>query len=87
MSSDEPIEDTLSCAEFVELVTDYLEGALDRWTEGRFVLHATRCQGCDTYLAQIRETVRVSGRLRPEDIDPVVRDRLMAEFADWKREG
>jgi hypothetical protein len=79
--ADEP----LSCREFVELVTDYLEGALDRWTEGRFVLHATQCPGCETYLDQFRETIRVAGRLTPEDIDPVARDRLLAEFATWKR--
>jgi len=85
--TDERLEQPLSCAEFVELVTDYLEGALDRWTEGRFALHATRCPGCDTYLEQIRETVRVAGRLDPEDVDPVVIDRLLAEFADWKRSG
>ena len=85
MTSDESQEDTLSCAEFVELVTDYLEGVLDRWTEGRFVLHATNCPGCETYLDQLRETIRLSGRLSPEDIDPTVRDRLLAEFAGWKR--
>ena len=85
--TDERLEQPLSCAEFVELVTDYLEGALDRWTEGRFALHATRCPGCDTYLEQIRETVRVAGRLDPEDVDPIVIDRLLAEFADWKRSG
>ncbi len=85
MSSEQP-QGTLTCAEFVELVTDYLDGALDRWTEGRFVLHATSCAGCETYLVQFRETIRVAGRLRPEDIDPEVRDRLLAEFADWKRE-
>jgi len=78
-------EEPLSCAEFVELVTDYLEGALDRWTEGRFVLHATQCPGCEVYLDQFRETIRVAGRLQPEDIDPVARDRLLAEFAGWKR--
>lgn len=87
MTTDEPRQDTLSCAEFVELVTDYLEGALDRWTEGRFVLHATNCDGCATYLGQLRETIRVAGQIRPEDIDPDVRDRLLAEFADWRREG
>ena len=87
MTSDRPQEDTLSCAEFVELVTEYLEGALDRWTEGRFVLHATECDGCATYLDQLRETVRVAGLLRPEDIDPVVRDRLLAAFAGWTRDG
>jgi hypothetical protein len=85
--TDERLEQPLSCAEFVELVTDYLEGALDRWTEGRFALHATRCPGCDTYLEQIRETVRAAGRLDPETVDPLVLDRLLLEFADWKRGG
>lgn len=85
MSDDLAPDDTLSCAEFVELVTDYLEGALDRDTEGRFVLHATRCPGCETYLDQFRETIRVAGRLSPDDLDPQVRDRLLAEFATWKR--
>lgn len=84
MSGDLPSEDSLSCAEFVSLVTEYLEGALDRWTEGRFVLHATNCDGCETYLGQFRETMRIAGRLRPEDIDPDVCDRLLAEFATWK---
>lgn len=77
-------EDTLSCAEFVELVTDYLEGELDRDSESRFVLHATLCPGCEFYLDQFRETIRVSGRLTPEDLDPVMRDRLLASFATWK---
>ena len=84
MTTEDLPEDTLSCAEFVELVTDYLEGALDRWTEGRFVLHATLCPGCEIYLDQFRETIRVGGRLTPEDLDPVVRDRLLAAFASWK---
>lgn len=86
MSGDLPSEDTLTCAEFVDLVTDYLEGSLDRWTEGRFVLHATACPGCEAYLDQFRETIRVAGRLRPEDLDPRVLDRLLAAFATWKRE-
>jgi hypothetical protein len=75
---------SLSCAEFVELVTDYLEGALDRDTEGRFVLHATRCPGCETYLEQFRETIRVLGRLRPEAVDPATMDRLLGAFHDWE---
>jgi hypothetical protein len=82
--TDQP-EDTLSCAEFVELVTDYLEGALDPSTAERFALHASECPGCETFLDQIRETIRVTGRLEPDDIDPAVRDRLLAEFATWKR--
>lgn len=75
----------LSCAEFVELVTDYLEGALDPETEGRFVLHATACPGCETYLDQFRDIIAVSGRLHTDDIDADTRDRLLAQFRDWKR--
>jgi anti-sigma factor RsiW len=74
----------LTCEEFVELVTDYLEGALDRDTEGRFALHATQCPGCETYLDQFRDTIREVGRLAPESIDPATLDRLLDAFRDWK---
>jgi hypothetical protein len=74
----------ISCAEFVELVTDYLEGALDRDTEGRFVEHVTRCAGCERYLDQFRETIRAVGRLDVEAIDPETCNRLLAVFQDWR---
>lgn len=75
----------LTCAEFVELVTDYLEGAMDPGTEGRFVLHATACPGCETYLDQFRDIIRTSGRLHADDLDDDMRDRLLTQFRDWKR--
>ena len=75
---------SLTCEEFVELVTDYLEGALDRDTEGRFVLQATQCPGCETYLDQFRDTIRTVGRLAPESIDPATLTRLLDAFRDWK---
>jgi hypothetical protein len=73
----------LTCAEFVELVTDYLEGALDGPTERRFVEHAGLCPGCATYLDQIRDTIAETGRLTPEALDPEVRDRLLEAFRGW----
>ena len=79
-----PGED-LTCAEFVELVTDYLEGALEEETSRRFVEHARDCQGCDRYLDQIRETIHEVGRLTPERLDPRVRDRFLDAFRDWRR--
>jgi Putative zinc-finger len=45
----------VTCAEFVELVTAYPEGALDRETEQRFVEHIAICDGCDRYFEQIRQ--------------------------------
>ena len=74
----------ITCAEFVELVTDNLEGALDRDTEGRFVEHVTRCEGCERYLDQFREAIRAVGRLDDEAIDATTRDRLLAVFQDWR---
>jgi len=76
---------SMTCQEFVELVTDYLEGALDRETEGRFALHATSCPGCEIYLDQFRETIRRVGRIEPETVDPVVLARLLGAFRDWKQ--
>lgn len=73
----------IACRELVELVTDYLEGALDRRTRRRFEAHVAGCPNCTAYLEQIRETIRLTGRLRPESLDPGVRAELLAAFRDW----
>ena len=76
----------MTCAQFVELVTAYLEGALDRDTEQRFVEHVALCEGCGRYLQQIRETVTQLGRLPSEDSPSrEARDRLLAAFRTWPR--
>ena len=77
----------LACREVVELVTDYLEGALDERERERFERHLGGCDGCSAYLDQMRLTLRLAGRLEPESIDPVFRDRLMAAFRGWAEEG
>ena len=46
----------LTCQELVELVTDYLDGALDEETADRFEQHLSVCPGCETYLGQMKET-------------------------------
>ncbi len=74
----------LTCAELIELITDYLEGSLDRDTEARFVLHVTSCPGCENYLAQFRATISALGTLPPETLDGQVRDQLLAAFRGWR---
>ena len=76
----------LACREVVELVTDYLEGALDGRDRERFERHLGGCDGCAAYLEQMRVTMRVAGRLEPEAIDPVFRARLMQAFRGWQEE-
>ncbi len=74
----------ISCAEFVEVVTDYLEGALDDGNRRRFEAHLAECDGCDTYLDQIRTTVAGAGRLREHELAPETREALLGLFRDWQ---
>jgi predicted anti-sigma-YlaC factor YlaD len=48
----------VTCQELVELVTAYLDGALDQETEHRLIEHLPECDGCSRYLDQIRRTIR-----------------------------
>jgi anti-sigma factor RsiW len=66
----------------VELVTAYLEDALDADDRERFEQHLRGCDGCAAYLNQLRLTLNTLGAIREEQLDPVYRDRLMAALAD-----
>jgi len=74
----------LNCDEFVELVTAYLEGALDAETERRFVEHLAECDGCDRYLSQLRTTRDALGELPADSLSGQARDRLLAAFREWR---
>jgi len=74
----------LSCRELVELVTDYLEGALDRRSRSRFERHIAGCPHCTAYLEQMRETIRLTGSLHEDQLDPHARDEMLAVFRTWK---
>jgi anti-sigma factor RsiW len=76
----------LSCQELVELVTDYLDGALPRADRARFEAHISACGNCREYLAQFEQTVAATGALREEDIDPAARDALLSLFGEWRRD-
>jgi anti-sigma factor RsiW len=76
----------LSCQELVELVTEYLEGALPGPQRLAFEQHVAICPPCRGYFAQLRKTIRVGERLREQDLPPHVRDALLASFRNWKRE-
>jgi len=73
----------LTCKELVELVTDYLEGALPARERRRFDEHISKCPHCTTYLDQMQITIRTVGRLREDSIEPKMRDELLAVFRDW----
>lgn len=75
----------LTCQELVELVTDYLEGALPAAERARFEEHLAKCTGCRNYLAQMRMTISSLGRLSEEAIPTQARDDLLGVFRNWKK--
>jgi predicted anti-sigma-YlaC factor YlaD len=79
------IGEELTCRELVELVTDYLEGALAPADRARFDEHVAGCEGCTAYLSQMRETLRLLGRLTEESVPAASLDSLLAAFRGWAR--
>ena len=77
---------SLTCQEMVELVTDYLDGALPGEQTRTFEDHIEECPWCGRYLEQMRVTLRTVGRLDGESISPDARDTLMHAFRDWDAE-
>jgi len=76
----------LVCRQAVELVTDYLEGALGRTARRRFEAHLTACPHCTEYLAQMRETIKLTGQLAPEDLTPQMREEFTDLYRRWRSE-
>ena len=76
----------MTCAELVELVTAFLEGALEPATERRFVEHLAICDGCETYVDQMRRTIDAVGQVEPESLSDETRDRLLEAFRSFPRE-
>jgi predicted anti-sigma-YlaC factor YlaD len=75
----------LTCQEVVELVTDYLEGAMNSDDAALFEQHLNLCDGCVTYVEQMRITIATVGRIQTADLPPGSRERLLAAFRGYKR--
>ena len=72
----------LTCQDFVELVTEYLEGALDEDTVRRFEEHLALCPGCETYLSQMKETASRLGEIPVESLSAETQATLLSAFRD-----
>jgi predicted anti-sigma-YlaC factor YlaD len=69
--------DEITCRQFVELVTDYFEGALEPRTMSHVEEHLVICDWCVIYAEQMRATIASLGRLRePTSAEPP--DALLA---------
>jgi anti-sigma factor RsiW len=75
----------MTCKELVELVTDYLEGALPPRDVARFEEHIVSCPPCHTHLDQMRRTIEVVGRIPEQALSPEAEHHLLEAFRNWKR--
>jgi len=74
----------MTCRQVVELMTDYLEGALSETDRARFEEHIAGCDGCRAYLAQLSTTRKVLRKLADEPIPADLQSELMDAFRNWK---
>jgi anti-sigma factor RsiW len=74
----------LPCKSIVELVTAYLEDALPQAERERFEEHLVFCDGCDTYLEQMRATIAATRRLDGGGLPPELESRLLEAFRGWR---
>ena len=74
----------LVCQQAVELVNDYLEGALQRTDRRRFERHLRACANCTAYLEQMRVTIAATGRITPEDLSPEARRDFTELYRAWR---
>jgi anti-sigma factor RsiW len=75
-----------TCSQVVELATDYVEGAMPAEHRTHFEMHLNFCDGCFTFIDQIRATAATAGRLSEEQVPEEIKGKLLAAFREWRRE-
>jgi anti-sigma factor RsiW len=70
----------IPCAQIVEMVTQYLEDALDPQQRQLFEEHLADCPPCHRYVEQIQVTLAQLGAVREPDLPPEAWEALRAAF-------
>jgi hypothetical protein len=74
----------IDCIEVVELMTDYLEDALDQATRDEIEAHLVLCAPCQIYLDQMRATIDMLGHVPVETLSDEAKTDLVAAFRDFR---
>jgi anti-sigma factor RsiW len=75
----------MNCHTLVELVTDYLEGALPEADARRLERHLGTCPGCAEYLEQLRAIAGSLKGVTEESFPAEMRADLIADFRDLRK--
>ncbi len=76
----------LACIELVELVTEYLEGALTTEERARIEEHLGICDGCEAHVEQVRSVIGAAAAQPPEQLSPTAEAELVQMFRSWTAE-
>lgn len=76
----------MTCAELVELVTDYIEDAMPAYERTRFDAHVAGCAGCTNYLSEMRTTIRLTGSLTEPAVSEGAVEALMDTFRGLRQQ-
>lgn len=76
------IRDDVRCSEVVEVLSDYLEGVLPAEQRVPLEQHLLLCEGCTTFVGQLRTSIALTGRIQEEDVPPQVMDRVLRMFQE-----
>ena len=74
----------VTCQQAVSFIAAYLDGALSGVEQARFEAHIAECPMCHEHLKQLEAAILVTGEIRPEDLDPMAREDLMAVYRRWR---
>jgi anti-sigma factor RsiW len=74
----------MPCQELVEVVTDYLEGALAAQERRRFEAHLAACDACRDYVEQMHRTIATVGKVDVDSLSDGARQALLETFRGWR---
>jgi anti-sigma factor (TIGR02949 family) len=70
----------MMCQELVEVLTEYLDGALTAHDRARLEAHLAVCDDCQAYLDQFKTTIALTGGAKDENLPPELRNILRNAF-------
>ncbi len=75
----------LRCQDIVEVLDEYLDGALERAEATALEAHLADCRDCMAFLRTYRGTIRTSRQLRENELPAELRERLLAFLRERKQ--
>ena len=84
----EPKPDAASgytCQEVVALASEYLERARTPDQTTLFELHLNFCDGCSSFVDQLRTTSTMAHGIAVDQIPEEMQSKLLAAFRDWRQ--